>query len=155
MLAIQAILSLVVFTKNVRADLNLKYILRLIHLPSLFSKAKQADPVDPCFPSPCGPYSQCRNINGQGVCSCLQDYIGSPPNCRPECVTHGECPRNLACKQMKCKDPCPGSCGLNAECYVANHQPVCQCLVSYTGDPYTQCNPIPSKGMFPLEVISN
>lgn len=131
--------------KNVRSMKNRSHFDDPNLTLQIFHKAKQADPVDPCNPSPCGPYSQCRNINGQGVCSCLQDYIGSPPSCRPECVTHSDCPRNLACSQMKCKDPCPGLCGVNAECFIINHQPVCQCIVSYTGDPYSQCNSVPSK----------
>lgn len=40
---------------------------------------------------------------------------------------------------MKCKDPCPGSCGLNAECYVQNHIPQCTCLQGYVGNPFVSC----------------
>lgn len=69
----------------------------------------------PCHPSPCGPNSQCREINGQGVCSCVRGYIGSPPSCRPECVINSECPLNEACINQKCVDPCPGSCGQSGE----------------------------------------
>lgn len=69
----------------------------------------------PCYPSPCGPNSQCREINGQGVCSCIQGFIGSPPSCRPECVINSECPLNEACINQKCIDPCPGSCGQSGE----------------------------------------
>lgn len=69
----------------------------------------------PCHPSPCGPNSQCREINGQGVCSCIQGYIGSPPSCRPECVINSECPSNEACINQKCGDPCPGACGQSGE----------------------------------------
>ncbi len=32
-----------------------------------------------------------------------------------------------------------GSCGQNAECYVINHNPVCKCLVDFTGDPFVGC----------------
>lgn len=69
----------------------------------------------PCHPSPCGQNSQCREINGQAVCSCIQGYIGSPPSCRPECVINSECPLNEACINQKCIDPCPGSCGQSGE----------------------------------------
>ncbi|PSN29200.1 hypothetical protein C0J52_26427, partial [Blattella germanica] len=100
-------------------------------------------PGDPCNPSPCGPNSQCRNINGQGVCSCLPNYIGSPPGCRPECVVSTECPQNRACVNQKCIDPCPGTCGLNARCEVVNHSPICSCQAGFTGDPFTRCFPIP------------
>lgn len=97
---------------------------------------------NPCIPSPCGPYSQCKDINGVPSCSCLLNYIGSPPNCRPECVINSECSSNKACIREKCLDPCPGSCGLNALCNVVNHVPICSCLPSYTGDPFRNCLPV-------------
>lgn len=96
----------------------------------------------PCNPSPCGPNSQCREINNQAVCSCIPGYIGSPPTCRPECLTSSECPLNEACVNQKCIDPCPGTCGINTNCQVINHNPICSCLPRYTGDPFTQCKPI-------------
>lgn len=96
-------------------------------------------PSNPCNPSPCGPNSQCRVINEQAVCSCLQGFIGNPPTCRPECVTSSECPLNLACIAQKCADPCPGSCGINALCQVVNHNPICSCASQFTGDPFVRC----------------
>ncbi|XP_052871499.1 neurogenic locus notch homolog protein 1-like, partial [Anopheles cruzii] len=98
---------------------------------------------NPCVPSPCGPRSQCRDINGSPSCSCLANYIGSPPNCRPECSINSECPSNQACMNEKCRDPCPGSCGINARCNVINHTPICTCEEGYTGDPFTSCRPMP------------
>jgi hypothetical protein len=98
---------------------------------------------DPCNPSPCGPFSQCRDINGSPSCSCLSNYMGSPPNCRPECSINSECPSNKACINEKCRDPCPGACGLNAVCSVINHTPVCTCSEYDTGDPFTNCHPKP------------
>lgn len=102
-------------------------------------------PRNPCFPSPCGPNSQCRVNNEQAVCTCLPNYVGSPPGCRPECVVNSECPREKACIQQKCSDPCPGVCGFNANCVVINHSPICSCKESFTGDPFTRCIPLPSK----------
>lgn len=99
-------------------------------------------PQNPCHPSPCGPNSQCREINGQAVCSCIQGYIGSPPTCHPECVVNSECPQNQACTNQKCRDPCPGTCGINARCSVVNHNPICSCPSRYTGDPFVRCQPI-------------
>lgn len=96
---------------------------------------------DPCQPSPCGPNSMCKESNDQASCSCLPTYIGSPPNCRPECVVNTDCPSDLACITEKCRDPCQGSCGFNAECRVQNHMPICSCIQNYEGDPFTQCNP--------------
>lgn len=99
--------------------------------------------VNPCFPSPCGPFSQCRDVGGAPSCSCLPEYIGTPPNCRPECTINAECSSNQACMREKCRDPCPGSCGAGAVCNVINHTPVCTCPEGYTGDPFTNCVPKP------------
>ena len=98
---------------------------------------------NPCVPSPCGPNSQCQDFNGSPSCSCLPTYIGSPPNCRPECSINAECPSNQACIKEKCRDPCPGSCGINARCSVINHTPICSCEEGYTGDPFTNCQLLP------------
>jgi len=98
-------------------------------------------PRDPCSPSPCGPNSQCRVVNQQAVCSCLQDYVGSPPQCRPECVVSYECPQDRACVNLKCADPCPNTCGIGAQCTTKNHNPICACPPGFTGDPFSQCTP--------------
>ena len=96
---------------------------------------------DPCDPNPCGPNSSPpRNYGGQCQCSCLPEMIGSPPNCRPECVINSDCPSDKACINRKCQDPCPGLCGINARCEVRNHLPLCICLNGYIGDPFFQCN---------------
>lgn len=99
-------------------------------------------PVDPCRPSPCGPNAECQVRGESPACSCLSNYIGSPPNCRPECTINPECSSQLACINQKCSDPCPGSCGYNAQCSVINHTPVCSCNAGYTGDPFTGCTPV-------------
>lgn len=98
---------------------------------------------DPCYPSPCGPNSECRNSNGVPSCSCLHNYIGAPPNCRPECTINSECTSNRACIREKCVDPCPGSCGVQAQCSVINHTPICTCIDGYKGDPFVSCQPAP------------
>lgn len=97
---------------------------------------------NPCTPSPCGPNSQCRVINEQAVCSCVPGFIGSPPTCRPECITSSECSLNQACVNQKCIDPCPGTCGIATVCQVVNHNPICACLPGLTGDPFTRCTEI-------------
>ncbi|KAF3421640.1 hypothetical protein E2986_11478 [Frieseomelitta varia] len=102
-------------------------------------------PQNPCEPSPCGPNSECRVVNDAPSCSCSPEFIGAPPNCRPECVSNSECPSNMACVNQKCRDPCPGSCGANAECRVVSHTPTCVCPSDYTGDPFTQCTSRPCK----------
>lgn len=98
-------------------------------------------PENPCTPSPCGPNSQCRNVNEQAVCSCLPNFIGAPPNCRPECVVSSECSSDKACINQKCRDPCPNTCGLGAQCSTRNHSPICACPPGFTGDPFTKCSP--------------
>ena len=100
---------------------------------------------DPCNPSPCGPYSQCRNTNNHAVCSCLPNYIGAPPSCRPECTVSSECNPDKACVNMKCINPCIGACGSGARCEVINHSPICSCREGQTGDPFRSCYSIPSK----------
>lgn len=102
-------------------------------------------PTQPCQPSPCGQNAQCRVLNGQAVCSCLPNYIGAPPTCRPECTSNNECALNRACLQQKCMDPCPGVCGANTECSVHRHSPICRCVNGYTGNPFVGCQPIRSK----------
>lgn len=109
-------------------------------------------PRNPCTPSPCGPNSQCRVVNGQAVCSCLSNYVGSPPGCRPECVVSSECTLDKACINQKCTDPCPGTCGLNAKCQVVNHSPICSCNPGDTGDPFARCYPIPRKNYLQFDV---
>lgn len=101
---------------------------------------ERAGPIaNPCNPSPCGPNSVCRNVADRPICSCQVGFIGSPPSCRPECIVSAECNQELACINQKCKDPCPGTCGYNAQCKVNNHNPICSCPVNFEGDPFEQC----------------
>ena len=65
--------------------------------------------------------------------------IGTPPNCRPECVVNSDCSSDKACINRKCQDPCPGLCGVNAYCRVRNHVPLCICNQGYIGDPFSTC----------------
>jgi len=99
----------------------------------------------PCTPSPCGPNSICKVVNDHAVCSCQPGFISSPPACKPECVISADCPLTQACLNNKCQDPCPGTCGQNTNCQVVNHNPICSCSESYTGDPFTICYLQPSK----------
>lgn len=80
---------------------------------------------------------------GLPSCSCLSNYLGIPPNCRPECVINSDCTAGLACINEKCQDPCVGACGYQAECKVNQHIPNCACPAGYTGDPFTVCQAIP------------
>lgn len=97
-------------------------------------------PLNPCTPSPCGPNAVCQERNNAGSCSCINGYFGNPyEGCRPECLINSDCPQNRACINNKCQDPCPGLCGLNAECQIVNHVPNCICVIGYVGNPYNNC----------------
>lgn len=97
---------------------------------------------DPCYPSPCGLNTVCRRNNNNAHCECLPGYFGSPygSGCRPECTINSDCARNLACANTKCVDPCPGTCGHNAQCHVVNHNAICSCRDNYVGDPFLECH---------------
>lgn len=128
-----------------KSNNNLVYLLKsqeIIRIFLLPLVVVEKEPVNPCIPSPCGPNSHCREANGVASCSCLPDMLGSPPSCRPECITNSECPSNMACFNKKCQDPCPGSCGHQALCHVVNHNPVCSCPNGFTGSPFVACQPI-------------
>ena len=103
----------------------------------------------------CGPYSQCRVVNEQSVCSCLPTYTGSPPSCRPECTVSADCPLSRACVNQKCVDPCINTCGQNAVCRVLSHSPFCTCKPGFTGEPFSRCFPLPSKKYFFLNKTDN
>lgn len=108
---------------------------------------------NPCIDNPCGPYSTCKSIGDTAACSCLPNYIGRAPNCRPECSISAECPSNLACIQQRCSDPCVGACGSHTYCSVTNHNSVCQCEPGYTGDPFSICTEIRKCKLLPLFVF--
>lgn len=110
---------------------------------------------NPCIPSPCGSNSQCKVVGTQPACSCLANFIGRPPNCRPECTINEECPGNLACQNEKCKDPCPGACGSFSTCTVIKHRPICHCIEGYTGDPFNGCSIIVACKNFYFTFISS
>lgn len=103
-------------------------------------RIEPTQPHDPCHPSPCGPFSQCRNINGSPLCSCLENYLGPPPSCRPECVISSECPLDKACVSQRCSDPCLREpCAPRAVCKVLNHSPICSCPPNHVGNPFVSC----------------
>lgn len=98
------------------------------------------EPRNPCNPSPCGSNAVCKERAGAGSCTCLVGYFGDPyTGCRPECVTSSECAHNKACLNMKCTDPCPGTCGVNAKCSVVNHTPQCYCPSGFSGNALSIC----------------
>lgn len=114
---------------------------------------KPRDPefIDPCQPSPCGANSVCRRIGDNPSCHCVDGYIGTAPNCRPECVINSDCATKQACINNKCIDPCTNSCGTLAECLIISHTVSCVCPAGYTGNPFVQC--VEQKGKFTLIIL--
>ena len=131
--------SIGLFLENFYCKKFYKIDLKLLLIKLILEISLGVQDTEPCNPSPCGPNSHCRKSNGQAVCSCIPGYNGAPPSCRPECVVNSDCARNRACVNLKCIDPCIGSCGFAALCAVINHNPVCSCPLRYTGDPFKQC----------------
>lgn len=111
--------------------------------------------VNPCVPSPCGLNARCETVGNAYSCTCLPNYFGQPPNCRPECTIDADCRGDRACFNNKCRDPCPGTCGLNALCNTINHAPICTCMETYTGDPYRSCYPNPPLSKYVSTHIEN
>lgn len=138
--------SLVVI-RNVRTKKKSRLRAHINSFSPLFNCAafdKPDERLTPCIPSPCGPNAECKERDGAGSCTCLPEYFGDPySGCRPECVTNSDCSRDKSCVNNKCSDPCPGVCGLNAECRVGNHVPTCLCHQGYTGNALSACREIP------------
>lgn len=81
----------------------------------------------------------------------MHNFIGSPPYCRPECISNSECASQLACINKKCQNPCEQACGTNAECRVVSHTAMCICPEGYNGDASIQCT---INALIPIESIS-
>lgn len=97
-----------------------------------------------CEPNPCGPGAQCSiSPDGQSMCRCPDGMGGDPTSfegCHGyECRINDDCGYDQACFGYRCKDPCPGACGVGASCKVEKHHPVCFCAAGLTGTPTTRC----------------
>lgn len=57
-------------------------------------------------------------------------------------MVNSDCVLSKACSNQKCRDPCPGTCGIGAKCHVVNHNPICSCPPGFTGNAFVQCNQI-------------
>lgn len=112
---------------------------------------------DPCIEA-CGINALCNVVNHKAVCSCPRGFMGSPfsqcskieqePLPRPECLSDGECSNDKACINQKCINPCtssPGICGINSDCHVQTHRPICVCRSGFTGNAHSSCYEIGCK----------
>ena len=120
---------------------------KILDLP--LSAPRPIEVIQPCNPSPCGINADCQERNNAASCKCIADYIGNPYiECKPECVVNAECPRDKACVNQKCRDPCPGVCGAYAYCTATNHNAVCQCEPGYTGNAFVACQRITTRKLY-------
>ena len=86
---------------------------------------------DPCQISSCGPNAICKTSGHLPVCLCPKGFLRDirTGGClKAQCVTNNECPMDKVCSGSQCVNPCsaPGTCGVNAQCSVRNHQAFCQ-----------------------------
>lgn len=113
--------------------------IEIIPFNCLATEAESESKSNPCKPSPCGDHSNCKAVGSIAACACLPNFLDRPPNCRAECDTSAECVSKKACIRNKCADPCPGACGINANCNAIDHRPVCACEDGFIGDPFAEC----------------
>lgn len=102
-------------------------------------------PKSPCQPNPCGPNTNCKITKDfTASCECLPGTAGDPASTsgcdRPECISDDECSTKDACIAHKCQDPCLGACGINADCLVEQHHPLCSCRSGLDGNPLYRCS---------------
>ena len=108
---------------------------------------------NPCtVVQPCSEPSECKVLPTYPVrtmvCVCPSGYVSSGSGtCRPtkpivdvECTRDSDCPSEKSCINAVCKNPC--ACGPNAECSVANHKPICSCVLGYDGNPDLACTKV-------------
>ena len=53
------------------------------------------------------------------------------------CQSDDECPLDKACHNTLCVDPC--NCGINCNCDVINHKPLCYAPAGFSGNPEVEC----------------
>ncbi|KPJ11537.1 hypothetical protein RR48_08279 [Papilio machaon] len=100
-----------------------------------------SDELVRCGPHTCGVGAHCTHGSVRPVCACLPGHSGDPlSQCiKIECVSNDECRGHQSCVNQHCVNPCEGACGVNANCDVRQHVPVCSCPAGYTGNPFTAC----------------
>ena len=113
------------------------------YIGDAYSKCR-LQPTSPCVPNPCSLNALCVITPlGHSMCQCPPGLGGDPTGpegCHGfECTIDEDCTTSQACINHRCRDPCPGSCGIDATCRVEEHHPVCSCKASLTGNPLTRC----------------
>lgn len=107
--------------------------------------------MEPCAKA-CGLKAECTVRDKRAICTCPTDLTGNPfIECvsipgriisGKKCVTNSDCDRSLTCINDTCLAVCPSNCGINANCTLINHDPICHCPPGTTGDPFKICKEI-------------
>lgn len=103
---------------------------------------EKATCYDPCThgSAVCEDNKTCEVRKHRPICICKFGFMVNSVGefvCAPgpvECQLDDGCPRDLACINRRCVDPClfHQPCPPNKQCQVMNHQPVCFCLKDCT-----------------------
>lgn len=117
------------------------YFINIILLLTAIIIGSDNTTAQPCSPNPCDSNASCDTYGDQfAICNvCVGTNAANNAACRPECILSSDCAFNKACLKNKCVDPCPGSCGVNAQCTVYQHDPICECVSGFEGNPYEYC----------------
>ena len=107
--------------------------------------------LNPCIlGDPCASNAVCFGSDHRARCKCPSGYDGNPfEKCeRVECQTNDDCPRDRACSNRRCVNPCSTfadpPCASNAICYVHDHAAACKCPDRFPeGNPLTYCERTP------------
>lgn len=100
--------------------------------------------IDACrLNSMCPPSAVCVSSDHKGQCQCPPGTTGNPQHqCLiVECIQEDNCRNFEACINGECKEPCAyyNPCAKDAFCRVIDHEPKCECLPGFTGDPRFSC----------------
>lgn len=106
--------------------------------------------INPCVAlAPCTSTARCSVLDSVPVrtltCTCPDGWIPNKEGeCKPVivsktpgCDSNDDCPSNETCINRVCRNPC--NCGLNSQCFVQNHRPICSCKAGYEGNPNIAC----------------
>ena len=105
--------------------------------------------VNPCqVLEPCHKNAECSVIDTIPVrtmiCTCPDGMVPEEggeckhvPVIKPICEVNSECSPEKACFNGFCKDVC--QCGVNANCEIVEHHPLCTCKRGYEGNPEIRC----------------
>ncbi|CAG2101907.1 unnamed protein product, partial [Medioppia subpectinata] len=88
-----------------------------------------------CQTGKCAVISGCVSDN-----ECRPSEICENSRCVDGCRSNSDCDFTKSCINRLCQNPCNVKiCGTNSQCFAINHDGICRCPESYTGDPTISC----------------